>query len=79
MSILNILCLDDRVIVDGASSGLGVYHCQSEPDAGADLVRAGQRAGRLVEAENLDRTGGRRELSAPTRDADPEQCDAGEA
>ena len=56
MSVLDRFRLDDRVvIVTGASSGLGVAFACAMAEAGADLVIAARRPGRLQETAELRR------------------------
>jgi NAD(P)-dependent dehydrogenase (short-subunit alcohol dehydrogenase family) len=60
--ITDLFRLDGRVaIVTGASSGLGVAFAQALAEAGADVVVAARRAGRLAEtARRVSTAGGAR-------------------
>jgi NAD(P)-dependent dehydrogenase (short-subunit alcohol dehydrogenase family) len=69
--------MDDRVaIVTGASSGLGVAFASVFAEAGADVVLAARRLGRLRETEESVRTYGRRVLAIETDVTSPSQCQA---
>jgi NAD(P)-dependent dehydrogenase (short-subunit alcohol dehydrogenase family) len=75
MSILELFRLDGRVaLVTGASSGLGVAFAQALAEAGADVVVAARRAGRLAETAALVEKAGRRALIVPADVARPEDC-----
>lgn len=75
--ILDRFRLDGRVvIVTGASSGLGAGFAQALAEAGADVVVAARRRGRLDELCRAVEQRGRSALAVTTDVADPEQCAA---
>ena len=75
--ILDRFRLDGRVvIVTGASSGLGAGFAQALAEAGADVVVAARRRGRLDELCRAVEQRGRSALAVATDVADPEQCAA---
>jgi NAD(P)-dependent dehydrogenase (short-subunit alcohol dehydrogenase family) len=75
--ILDRFRLDGRVvIVTGASSGLGAGFAQALAEAGADVVVAARRRGRLDELCQAVEQRGRSALAVTTDVADPEQCAA---
>jgi NAD(P)-dependent dehydrogenase (short-subunit alcohol dehydrogenase family) len=75
MGIMDLFRLDGRVaLVTGASSGLGVAFAQALAEAGADVVVAARRAGRLAETAALVEKTGRRALAVPADVAKPEDC-----
>lgn len=77
MSVLDRFRLDDKVvIVTGASSGLGVSFAKACAEAGADVVLAARRVGKLEGTAELVRSTGRRALSVATDVVDPAQCQA---
>jgi NAD(P)-dependent dehydrogenase (short-subunit alcohol dehydrogenase family) len=75
--ILDRFRLEGRVvIVTGASSGLGAGFAQALAEAGADVVVAARRRGRLDELCRAVEQRGRSALAVTTDVADPEQCAA---
>jgi NAD(P)-dependent dehydrogenase (short-subunit alcohol dehydrogenase family) len=69
--------LDGRVaLVTGASSGLGVTFAEGLAAAGADVVLAARRVGRLEEVAARIRESGRRALPVACDVTDPAQVDA---
>ncbi|MCX4099185.1 SDR family NAD(P)-dependent oxidoreductase [Nocardia sp. alder85J] len=75
MGILDKFRLDGRVaVVTGASSGLGVAFARAFAEAGADVVLAARRAGKLADTAELVRQAGRRALVVETDIAAPEQA-----
>ncbi|MEZ0053156.1 NAD(P)-dependent dehydrogenase (short-subunit alcohol dehydrogenase family) [Mycobacterium sp. MAA66] len=77
MSILDRFQMNDRVvIVTGASSGLGVAFARGFAEAGADVVLAARRRGKLDDTAGLVAGAGRRALCVETDVVDPEQVQA---
>jgi NAD(P)-dependent dehydrogenase (short-subunit alcohol dehydrogenase family) len=75
MSVLDLFRLDDKVaIITGASSGLGAGFAVSLAEAGADIVIAARRAGRLEEASAAVAKTGRRVIAVSTDVRRPEDC-----
>ena len=75
MSVLDRFRLDDRVvIVTGASSGLGVAFACAMAEAGADLVIAARRPGRLQETAELVASRGRRAAVVTADVTRPADC-----
>jgi NAD(P)-dependent dehydrogenase (short-subunit alcohol dehydrogenase family) len=76
-TVLDKFRLDGRVaLVTGASSGLGVAFAEGLAQAGADVVLAARRAGKLTATAELVEAAGRRALCVPTDVTDPAQCTA---
>jgi NAD(P)-dependent dehydrogenase (short-subunit alcohol dehydrogenase family) len=77
VSILDRFQMNDRVvIVTGASSGLGVAFARGFAEAGADVVLAARRRGKLDDTAGLVAGAGRRALCVETDVVDPEQVQA---
>ena len=75
MPILDRFRLDGRTaIVTGASSGLGVDFAIALAEAGADVVLAARRAGRLEETRKAVEAAGRRALAVGTDVTVPDDC-----
>jgi NAD(P)-dependent dehydrogenase (short-subunit alcohol dehydrogenase family) len=76
-TVLDLFRLDGKVaVVTGASSGLGVAFASALADAGADLVVAARRAGRLEETKRLVEERGRRALAVTADVGRPEDAQA---
>ncbi|MEZ0050250.1 NAD(P)-dependent dehydrogenase (short-subunit alcohol dehydrogenase family) [Mycobacterium sp. MAA66] len=77
MGIADRFQMNDRVvIVTGASSGLGVAFARGFAEAGADVVLAARRRGKLDDTAGLVAGAGRRALCVETDVVDPEQVQA---
>ncbi len=75
--ILDKFRLDSRVVVvTGSSSGLGVAFARAAAEAGADVVLAARRVGKLAETATLVRDAGQKALVVETDVSDPEACAA---
>ncbi|MCR3722254.1 MULTISPECIES: SDR family NAD(P)-dependent oxidoreductase [Prauserella salsuginis group] len=75
--VLDLFRLDDKVaVVTGASSGLGAGFAVALAEAGADVVLAARRTGRLAETAERVRETGRRALTVATDVADATSVEA---